>query len=138
LEAQAEGLQPLNNLTGRRMRIVVALAELGVTAASERTITKGLLGTRNSRVTERAGIDSLPEGEEKAEAIRLHEELRQLDDQIEEARAGYREAMQPYWDREAAGRSMYRDYLQQEAIRKRDAGEPYDAAHLFGMFRTWL
>lgn len=126
---------PLLDTYNLKAPIVAKLAEIGVTVALERKI-RGLLRLDN-RGFERSAINAIPDPALRKESIALHDELTALDDAYDEQVKAYEEAMQPYRDAERAGREMYRNHIQDEALRRRDRGEPFDVKHLLGLFSSW-
>lgn len=134
-EVQEAARQPLYEIYHKQEALVWKLGQLGVTVARTRKV--GGLLRLNSRDLERAGIDRIPDGDDRDEAIAIHSMLVALDDNHDQALAEYAQTMQPYEEAEEKGRELYRAHLHSEATRAEAEGRPFNWLHLLGIFRKW-
>lgn len=149
-EVVAGAWEALSKIETRKKQIAETLRDLGVTVSPDHPTKRqprrqgllGMLGQVNAlplapitiRTTERAAINALPEGPAKEEALRLFGEMEALDHEEAEASAKHTEAMAPYWEAVANGRTVYRTILKQRAQQRQAEGKDFNYRHLLGWF----
>lgn len=149
-EIVADAWEALAKIETRKKQIAETLRDLGVTVSPDHPTKRqprrqGLLGMLGQvhalsqqpitiRTTERAAINALPEGPAKEEALRLFSEMEALDHEEATASTAYSEALAPYWEAVADGRSVYRNILKQRAQQRQAEGKDFNYRHLLGWF----
>lgn len=147
-EAATQAWSELWEIEQKKKALAARLRELGVSVSWDNpkkapARRMGLFGSAryvnalaafSIRSTERAGIDALPDGLVKEEAIQLFEQLKALDSEEDAADAAWIETLKPFWDAVGKGRDLYRDMLKKRAERLREEGKDYNVQHLTGWF----
>lgn len=116
-----EALDAIREADLQRITLVAELSTMGFAVKSDPN-PQGLLGARrhglfgsmgsgSSRRWERAALDAMPPGNLRDRVAVKFDQLCKTDQEFDDARARWAEAMQPYWEAEELGRQIARQLL---------------------------
>lgn len=124
-----EALDALKSVERERNELVAELSSMGFAVRADPR-PQGLLGAQrhglfggtsllSSRNWERAALEAMPEGSLRERVAAKFEKLCTVDDEMEQARTRWAEAMQPYWEAEELGRQVARRLMPQKSVAAR-------------------
>ena len=140
-EAVAEAFSAYLALRSERRALVGELSEMGLPALEEPPkpkIGRGIFGfTQNQRARDslRIIVRDADEGEARDQAMRMIDQLEDLDQRIEAALVDWQRQIEPYTEAEAEGIKGARGFLQAEAARDFAEGRPTNTLHLVGNWK---
>lgn len=125
----------LELLQRARSELIDRLADTGIAARNDPDKpSAGQAGIAKlpdpTRSATRLVCEKLDDMQERAHALALLEDILQIDEQVRQADAAFKNQLRGHLEATMAGRKLYRDYLRKEAERKRSLGERYDILHL--------
>ncbi len=131
--------EELDALEGRRVQLIRQLAEYGIGIRARphgsnphRQPGAGLAALAGDPyAAARLMCQKLDASGDKEEAVSLLNLICELDRSIQDANAAFKEALRPYFDETKEGQLLYRTLLRDEALRKRQRGEPFNIHHLW-------
>lgn len=125
-------------IKAKRKALVDELRDMGLPALEEPhkpKVGRGLFGSLTAEQG-RASLRLIAKGADDEEgrdtALRMIDQLEQLDRDAEAAIAKWQELRVPYTEAEAEGVAAARDHLQSQAVRDMAEGRPFNTHHLIG------
>lgn len=136
-----EAYERYRALVEERTQVINSVSEIGLSWSQEPKFKAGraaggLLGMASGslsidlREAERKIIETIEDEALKLKLLELHEGLRALDSQIEDADKEWSNSLALYWNAESEGRSWNRKRQRDRAIANMRAGEPFNLTHL--------